>query len=126
MFLVIIIDVIVITTLVFVAVRKGVEQALPYFVFFVVLLPQESRLRLEGTFDLYSQRVALAALVALFLVYRKAAAIHAIPFRRLICLHIGWLTISTVFSIVVVTSVKQLLAQVLEYYLLYYILFKAI
>lgn len=126
MLLVIIIDLIVVASLVWVASRKGVEHALPYFVFFVVLLPEESRIKLEGAFDLYTHRVALAVLLVLFLVYRKRSKIRTVPFKNLIYLHIAWATTSTLFSIVTATSVKQLLAQLVEYYLLYYIILKTV
>jgi hypothetical protein len=124
--LVLAIDLIVVFTLVSVAARKGLEQALPYFVFFVVLLPEESRIRLEGAFDLYTHRVALATLLVLFFVYRKRSKIRVIPLTNLIYLHIAWATTSTLFSIVAMTSVKQLLAQLVEYYVFYYIILKTV
>src|ERR1035438_5730854 len=37
-----------------------------------------------------------------------------------------WLLLSTLVSIVVLTSAKQFLAQVLEYYLIYYIILKTV
>jgi hypothetical protein len=126
MLLVVIIDLIVIATLVSVAARKGLEQALPYFVFLVVLLPEESRIKLEGVFDLYTHRIALATLLVLFFIYRKKSKVRVIPFTNLIYLHIAWATTSTLFSIVAMTSVKQLLAQLVEYYLLYYIILKTV
>ena len=126
MLLVLFIDLVIIGSLVWVAARKGLEQALPYFVFFVVLLPEESRIRVEGALDVYSHRVALVTLLLLFLCFRKKSKIRSIPFKNLIYLHIAWATTSTLFSIVTATSVKQLLAQLAEYYLLYYIILKTI
>ena len=126
MLLVLIIDLVAIATLVSVAARKGLEQTLPYFVFLVVLLPEESRIKLEGVFDLYTHRIALATLLVLFLIYRKKSTVRVVPFKNLIYLHIAWATTSTLFSIVTMTSVKQLLAQLVEYYLLYYIILKTV
>lgn len=126
MLLVLIIDLVVVATLVSVAARKGLEQALPYFVFFVVLLPEESRVRLSGFFDLYTHRVALATLLVLFLFFRTKLRIRRIPLKNLIYLHVAWALFSTLFSIVFTTSAKQLLAQVLEYYLVYYIILKTV
>lgn len=126
MLVVILIDAVIIATLATVAARHGLEKALPYFAFFVVLLPEESRLSFAGAFDLYSRRLALATLLVLFFVYRKKDAIRQIPMAELICLQIVWALVSTACSIVLATSVKQLLAQVLEYYVLYYIMLKTV
>lgn len=124
--LVIAIDLIVVGTLVFVALSKGVEEALPYFVFFAVLLPEESRIRLGGAFDLYTTRLALITLFLLFLFRRKRTNNRRLPLKTLIYVHVGWVLISTLFSIVLLASFKQLIAQVAEYYLLYYIFFRTI
>jgi O-antigen ligase len=124
--IVIIIDLIVVGTLASVTRRKGLEQALPYFAFFVALLPQESRIRLPGALDLYSTRVALITLLVLFLTHTRKAKIRTIPLKNLIYLQVAWTLGSTLFSIVFLTSMKQLLAQVLEYYLLYYIILKTV
>lgn len=112
----------VLGTLIGVTASKGLERALPYFVFFAVLLPQESRIELS--FDLSSTRFALVTLLALFFVYRKKAKIRKIPLKNLMYVHIAWVIGSTAFSIVFMTSAKQLLAQVLEYYLLYFLILK--
>jgi hypothetical protein len=124
--LVIIINVVIVVTLVFVSVRKGVEEALPYWAFFAVLLPQEARISLAGAFDLSSTRLALVTLFALFLMYRPKISARQLPLKNHIWVHVGWVMFSTLFSIVFTASVKQLLAQLLEYYLLYYILINAI
>lgn len=126
MSIVVIIDLVVVGTLVYFAMRKGLAEALPYFVFFAVVLPQESRIRLAGAFDLYTTRLALITLLVLFLIRRKQTSSNPLPLKQLIYVHIGWALISTLFSIVFMASVKQLLAQVAEYYLLYYIIFKTI
>jgi hypothetical protein len=126
MLLVLIIDLLVVATLVSMAARKGLEQALPYFVFFVIVVPEESRIRLSGFFDLYTHRVALVTLLGLFLFFRPKSRTRFIPLKNLIYLHLTWALFSTLFSIVLMTSAKQLLAQVLEYYLVYYIILKTV
>jgi O-Antigen ligase len=126
MFLILIIDAIVLITLIGVARRRGVEDALPYFAFFVTLLPEECRITLPGLFDLYTHRLALIALVILFVISKTRNAVRTLPLKNLIYLHIAWVCVSTLASIVVMTSVKQLLAQVFEYYLVFYICTKSI
>ena len=126
MLVVILINLVVVATLVFVASRRGVEQALPYFAFFAVLLPQEARIRLPGLFDLYSIRIGLMTLLVLFLVFPTKATIRRVPLKNLMYLHIAWVLGSTAFSIVFMTSIKQMLAQVVEYYLLYFLILKTV
>ncbi len=127
MFLILAINIVVVVVLVSVIQRKGLERALPYFVFAVTLLPEECRIELPGLFDLYTHRLALIVLAIFFLVSRKKKKRAAsLPLKNLILAHIGWVLASTLFSIVFVTSVKQLIAQVLEYYLLYYIILKSV
>src|SRR4051794_10384373 len=122
MLLITAINLLLVGTLVIVTARRGFEATLPYAAFFLSVLPQESRIRLSGTFDLYSSRVVLVTLLLLFLIYRRKPKIRQLPLRKLIWSHISWALLSTLFSIVLVTSTKQLIAQVLEYYLLYYMI----
>lgn len=125
--LIVIIDAIVVVILVGVAMRRGMEAALPFFVFFVTVLPLECRITIPGFFDVSAQRVSLIVLAILFFKTRKKTEkIKTLPFKRLIVLHAFWALASTLTSIVMITSVKQLLAQVLEYYFLYYIIVKSI
>jgi len=125
MVLVCVINLIVIGGLVFLAVTKGLERALPFFTFMVVLVPTDSKIELPGLFDLTTQRVALITLAVLFLVLgeRKGpdAKAFATPLKYLICTHIVWCIISTSDSIVPLASFKRMLSQIFEYYLIYYI-----
>jgi hypothetical protein len=124
--LIITIDLLVIFLLIYLSQKRGFEAALPCFVFFVTLLPEECRVNLAGLFELYTHRLALIVLFILFLASRKKFAIRRIPLRSLIFLHVGWVLISTAVSIVTATSFKIVLAQVAEYYLVYYIFLKSI
>src|SRR3954454_11303104 len=107
MTLVVIIDLVIVLTLVTITMRKGLEQALPCFVFCAVLLPQESRI--EVGFDLSSTRLAIATMLALFIACRKPPIMRQSPLKKLIISHICFIVASTAFSIVFITSVKQLL-----------------
>jgi O-Antigen ligase len=121
MFLVAIIDVIVVVTLCWVAKRRGLAEALPYFTFFVVLIPDQSQFKLPGLFDLTSRRVAVATLLALYVTTPKPRNSLATPLKYLMLLSAAWVAISTFSSLQFSTSFKQLIAQVAEYYIVYYI-----
>jgi hypothetical protein len=125
MILIFFIDLVVVVSLI-VASRRRLQDALPLFCFFLVVMPFESRFVVPGVVDISTERVALLTLLVLFLVRPKRSSFRALPLRRLIWLHIGWALCSTVYSLSVVTSTKQLIAQVLEYYLLYYIFLRTI
>ena len=125
MIVVFLIDLVVVISLIL-ASRRGVEAALPLFCFYLVLMPLESRFVIPGLFDLGTDRVAVLTLLILFFVRREKRNSWPIPMRHLIFLHIAWVVVSTVYSISVATSAKQLLGQVIEYYLLYYMLLRVI
>lgn len=119
------IDIVVIVSLIL-AGRRRLENALPLFCFYLVLMPLEARVVIPGLFDLSTVRVALFTLLALFLTQRSPTNKSPIPLKSLIVLHISWVLCSTIYSLSVSTSAKLLIAQVLEYYLLYYIFLKSI
>jgi len=125
MTLIVFIDLVIIISLIM-ASRRRLEDALPVFCFFVVLMPLESKLVIPGLFDLGAARVALLTLLILFITRRERMSSTPIPLKRLMFLHVAWALGSTVYSISVATSTKQLIAQVLEYYLLYYMFLKII
>lgn len=125
MTVVLLIDVIVVISLI-VASRRRLEDALPVFCFFLVLMPLESRFVIPGLFDLGTGRVAILALLVLFFLRGERGKSSSIPLKRLMYLHITWAVCSTLYSISVATSVKQLIGQVIEYYLLYYMLLRII
>jgi hypothetical protein len=126
MLLIFAIDLVVILVLVGVAKRRGLEAALPYFAFIVTLLPEECRIPIPGLFDLYGHRLALVIVAILFFSSGVPKTNSPLPLKQLILLHTGWVLVSSLTSIVILTSAKQLLAQVLEYYLIYYIFLKTI
>ncbi len=126
MWLVVAFNCIVVATLIRVARREGLEAALPYFAFFVILAPEETKLRLGGLFDLSTQRFALITLCALYVTNRASIRSEPLPLKRLILLSLGWLAISSATSLLVTTSLKQVIAQAVEYYLFYYICVRVI
>ncbi len=120
------IDIVVLFTLISVAKRRGLERALPVFAFCLVLIPDDCRIVVPGLFDLYTHRLSLIVLTVLFLTKKNTNTSKILPLKSLLLVHTGWLVLSTLASIVVVTSAKQFVAQVLEYYLIYYIIVKTI
>lgn len=125
MLVIVLIDIIVVVSLL-AASRQRLEAALPLFCFYLVLLPHESRLVIPGLFDLTTERVAILTVLVLSLFRHGQRNKSAVPMRQLIYLHIGWAICSTLFSISVATSAKQLIGEVIEFYLLYYILFRTV
>ena len=127
MILILLIDLVVIGVILTTALSRGLEQALPSFTFFATLIPmQESQIELPGLFGLTGQRIALILLLVLYLTLRKKTKTPTLPLKFIILAHIAWVSLSTLESIVFSISLKQLLAQIVEYYLLYYIFTKTI
>jgi hypothetical protein len=130
MLLVIIIDLILIATLFYKSSQKSVENALPAFTFFVVLLPESCQIPLPGLFGLTAQRLAVIILLFCFLIFKPKNDVPAnqssTPLVFLICLQFAWALVSTANSVVPMMSLKKLLSVVLEYYVVYFIFFKSI
>jgi hypothetical protein len=107
--------------------RRRLEDALPFFCFFLVLMPLEARVVIPGLFDFNTMRLSLLTLLILYLIKGgHSGSGEPLPLKRLMYLHIGWVLCSTVYSLSVATSAKQVLAQVLEFYLMYYLLVRII
>ncbi len=129
MVLILIIDAVVVAVLFYIALNKGVEEALPFFVFACVLLPTTARLN-AGLFQLSPQRVALITLLVLtFLLGGRSGGERqgaGVPLKWLMAVQVVWALISTANSIVPVMSIKKLFSEVVEYYLLYLILARTV
>jgi hypothetical protein len=106
--------------------RRGLENALPVLCFFLVLMPLEARLVIPGLFDFNTMRVSLLTLLALYFFRGEPSNNDPIPMKHLMFLHIAWAVCSTLYSLSVATSAKQLISQVLEYYLLYFLIVRTI
>jgi hypothetical protein len=93
--------------------RKGLENALPVWCFFLTLMPLESRL-------------VLITMLFLFVTRKKRPNMAPLPLKKWMFLHVFWVLCSTTYSLSVATSIKQLISQVLEYYLMYFLIARSI
>jgi hypothetical protein len=125
--LVAVIDLIAIVGLIILANSKGgLERALPFATFLIVLTPIESLLPL-GFFTLTTHRIIIGVLAVLYLVRGRGQATKGrLPLKALIMVHVVWCLIATANSIVPLMSAKKLVAVVLEYYVLYFVFYKTI
>src|SRR5712692_2601721 len=129
MWLIYVIDIVAVAVLVAIAARRGAEQVLPVAAFILVLVPRDAALQLPGLFDLTTQRVVLVALIGLYFVFPAKdprSGRFDTPLKWLIITHIVWCLISTANSIVPLMSLKKMVSEVFEYYLMYYIFFRTI
>lgn len=106
--------------------RHRLEDALPVFCFFLVLMPLEARLVIPGLFDLTTMRISLLTLLTLYFTRGEPASSEPLPLKNLMILHVFWAALSTIYSLSFTTSAKQLLSQVMEFYLLYFLLVRII
>ncbi|MGD1082668.1 MAG: O-antigen ligase family protein [Candidatus Sulfotelmatobacter sp.] len=125
-----VIDLVVVGVLVFIAFSRGLEAALPFFAFALVLLPNESQFQISGLFDFTTARIAIMVFTALYIFLRKKGSdtqtIRGMPLKSLMLLTIAWSIVATANSIVFTTSLKAVLSQTLDYYFVYYLFFKTI
>ena len=124
MTLVLFIDVLVVAVLVITG-RRRVENALPFFCFITILMPIDARILLPGLFDVSTQRVALLTILALFLITNRRSQV-TIPLKGLIAIHLLWSMLSTCYSLSVATSAKLVVAQLIEYYVLFFVFLRSI
>ena len=127
MALVIIIDLIVVFYLCRVALTSGLEAALPFASFVIILVPIESSLSL-GLFELTTQRLVIGLLLVLYLTGNRTGRRVQLPMplKILILIHICWCAISTANSVVPLMSIKKAISVVFEYYFLYFVYWKTI
>ena len=128
MALVIIIDMIVIIGLWRLALRSGLEAALPFASFMLVLVPIESSIPL-GLFELTTQRLIVGILFVLYITGNSISERQVrlpMPLKVLILLHVCWCMLSTANSVVPLMSVKKAVSIIVEYYALYFIYWRTI
>jgi hypothetical protein len=126
--LVIIIDLIVIIGLCRLALRSGLEAALPFASFMFILVPIESSIPL-GLFELTTQRLIIGLLLILYLTGNNVTERQIrlpMPLKFLILLHVCWCLVSTANSIVPLMSIKKSVSIIVEYYALYFIYWRTI
>jgi hypothetical protein len=124
--LVIIIDLIAICVLWRIALASGLEAALPFATFMMVLVPIESSIPF-GFFELTTQRLIIAMLFVMYLAFgRNQAAARAVPMpmKVLLLVHIAWCALSTANSVVPLMSVKKAVSVICEYYILYFVFWR--
>lgn len=128
MWLIYTIDFFAVAILFVIGMRRGVEQALPFAAFVMVLVPRDAAIQLPGLFDLTTQRIVLIVLTLLYVILPKKSGSSSFvtPLKWLIVLHLIWCAISTANSVVPLMSLKKMMSEALEYYLLYYLFFRSI
>jgi len=129
MWLIYVIELVALIVLCSIAVRRGLEAAFPFAAFAFVLIPRDAAITIPGVFDITTQRVLLAALFVLYLMLPRRQAVTLrvdAVLKWLIIAHIGWCIVSTADSIVPVLSLKKMVSEVVEYYLLFYIFLRSI
>jgi len=129
MLLILSIDFVIIGVLVFIALTKGVEATLPFATFVIVLMPVESVIPLPGLFGITTQRVTIVTLAGLwFLLGRNAEGPGraALPLRNLLIASVIWMVVSSFNSIDPSAAPKYLLSEILDMYLLYYLVTKMV
>ena len=72
MWLIYIIDIVALVTLLAIALRRRVEDALPWAAFVFVLIPRDAAIQIPGLFDLTTQRIVLMALAVMYLVLPRS------------------------------------------------------
>lgn len=124
-----VIDLVVVGVLLFIAFRRGLEAALPFFVFALVLLPTQSQFQIPGVFAFTTARIAVMVFTVLYIFLREEggnARTMPMPLKSLMVLTIAWSLVATANSIVFTTSLKAMLSQILDYYFVYYLVFRTI
>lgn len=124
------IDFVVVGGLLFIALSRSLEAALPFFAFTLVLLPNESQFQLPGLFDFTTARIAIIVLTALYTLLRDKGSdsqtTREMPLKSFMLVIIVWSLLATANSIALSTSLKAVLSQILDYYFVYYLLFRTI
>ncbi len=129
MITILLIDLITVGGLAIIALSRGLEAALPFATFMIVLAPTSAFLPV-AVFGLTTQRIIVIVLALFYLLLgaNKAEAAEKVgtPLKVLMMIHVGWCLVSTANSIVLLMSIKKMLSVILEYYLLYVIYLKTV
>lgn len=130
MTLIVVIDIIVVAALVGIALTKGFERTLPVAACFLLLFPIESQIQLPGLFSLTTQRVVVITLLGLYIALGKTrdegGRKRALPLKYLVMVQIVWMLVSTANSFVFTVSLKTVLSQILDYFVVFYVFSRAI
>jgi O-Antigen ligase len=131
----IVLSLMVLSTIAMIAIgARGTVKVLPLFTALVLLMPNRASIPFGSLFDLNMQRLFV---VMLFVIYARDSSptenepIHDrrwldIPFLKLILINLAAMSISTIFSVNLPVSLKNLLMHATEYYLIYVIFCESI
>jgi len=126
MTLVLIIDCIVVLLLCSTALTKGFERTLPLAAFLIILFPFESQIILPGFFVLTTQRIIVVTLAGLYLFVGRRNQTRELPLKYLVLLLMAWMLVSTANSVVFIISLKAVLSQFFDFFVIYYIFAKSV
>lgn len=126
MTLVLIIDAVVILLILGCAYRKGLERTLPLIAFLLMLFPYESQITLTGYFDLTTQRLIVMLTFLIYLFSSEIKDKRKLPLKYTILALMAWMLIAAANSVVLVTSIKAVISDFLDFFLIYYIFAKSI
>jgi O-antigen ligase len=130
MILVIILDILAVSVLIFLSLSRKLEEALPAAAFLLLLFPDGSRIVIPGMFDLTTQRILVVTLFALYLTPgigpKREDRKRRLPLKYLMVLTIIWMLVSAANSAVPSVSFKAVLSQMLDFFLLFYIVCKTV
>src|SRR5258708_10596677 len=121
-----IINAVVILLILGCAYLKGLERTLPLIAFLLLLFPYESQVTLPGLFDLTTQRLIVILTFVVFLFSREAQKKRKLPLKYSIGFLMAWMLIASANSVVFVTSIKTVLSEFLDFFLIYYIFAKSV
>jgi len=126
MALVILIDLIAVCGLFYLAGKKeGLENALPFAAFLIVLVPTDSLIP-ASFFTLTTHRLIIAVLLVLYAKGGGRSRRVALPLKTLLVLNAIWFLVASANSIVPLMSIKKAISVVGEYSVLYLIYVKTI
>ena len=111
--------------------RKGPSAVLPYFCFFILLIPFNAKFDLGALPDLTVQRFSIVLFFLIYLIFRdrdtnSSTKIAEIPLFSLIIFASVTSLISSLLSINFMVSIKDWLLNVIEFYILYFLIVKSI
>ena len=121
--LILALDIIAVTSVIYMALRKGLEQALPLAAFLFVIFPEEAKIPIPGLFDLTTQRLVVVALLVLCTISKvpKGSAPKKLPLAAGIITLASWWILSAATSVVFTVSIKYVLSQILDLFMIYYV-----
>lgn len=130
MALIIILDLAVVCALITCTLVRGLERTLPLASFMLMLFPNESAITLPGLFDLTTQRLIIITLIVLHILFRRSHGQSndrkGVPLKYLMLLIFAWMVLSAANSVVFPISLKTVISQLFDFFLLYYIVVKNI